>query len=183
MSGFRAWPTWKKYTASALVLLVAVDVALALFLVRMSRQAPEAMRAQRDRMALQARLLRADVLRGDRIRASLPQVGKDCDAFYRGSFLDAATGYSRVEADLSAIASKAGVKTPGFGFKQKDLQERGVEEISITTSVTADYPQVMDFINGLERSKNLYLLDSLHLASVSAGGIRLELTLHTYFRT
>lgn len=183
MSGFRGWQTWKKYTAIALVLLGAADLGLALFLVRMSRQAPEAMRAQRDQLARQARLLRADIVRGDKIRASLPQVGKDCDAFYRGSFLDAATGYSRIEADLSGIASKAGVKTPGFAFKQNDLQERGVAEISITTSVTADYPQVMDFINGLQRSKNLYLLDSLHLASVSEGGIRLEVTLHTYFRT
>ena len=183
MSGFRAWQTWKKYAAIALALLVVADLALALFLVRMSRQRPDAMRARRDQLAMQARLLRADVVRGNKIRASLPQVGKDCDAFYRGSFLDAATGYSRIEADLSGIASKAGVKTPGFAFKQKDIKERGVAEISITTSVTADYPQVIEFIHGIERSKNLYLLDSLQLASVAAGGIRLELTLHTYFRT
>jgi Tfp pilus assembly protein PilO len=183
MRGFRAWQTWKKCAAVALALLVAADLALALFLVTMSRQRPDAMRAERDRLAMQARLLRADVVRGDKIRSSLPQVGKDCDAFYRGSFLDAATGYSRIEADLSGIASKAGVKTPGFTFKQKDIKERGVSEISITTSVTADYPQVIDFINGLERSKNLYLLDSLELASATPGGIRLQLTLHTYFRT
>jgi len=183
MSGFRGWQTWKKYTAIALALLVAADLGLALFLVRMSRQRPEAMRAERDRLALQARLLRADVVRGAKIRASLPQVGSDCDAFYRGSFLDAATGYSRIEADLSGIASKAGVKMPGFTFQRKDIKERGVSEISITTSITADYPQVIDFIRGIERSKDLYLLDSLKLDSVSTGGIKLELTLHTYFRT
>jgi len=183
MMNFRAWQTWKKGAAIALALLVAADLALAIFLVQISHQGPEAVRAQRDRLAIQAKLLRADIGRGDKIRASLPQVGKDCDAFYHGSFLDASTGYSQIEADLSGIASKAGVKTSGFAFKQKDIKERGVSEISISTSVNADYPQVIQFINGLERSKNFYLLDSLHLAGASAGGIRLELQLHTYFRT
>ena len=43
---------------------------------------PSTLRAQRDLLATQAKLLKADVKRGEQIRASLPQVGKDCDAFY-----------------------------------------------------------------------------------------------------
>lgn len=39
------------------------------------------------------------------------------------------------------------------------------------------------FINGLERSKNFYLVDGLRLASASPGTIRLEIEMHTYFRT
>ena len=141
------------------------------------------MRAERDRVAIQAKLLRADVDRGDKIRASLPQAGKDCDTFYRESFLDGPSGYSQVETDLGAIASQAGVKTSGFTFKQKEIPDRGVTEVSITTGLEADYPAVIKFINGLERSKNFYLLDGLHLAKADTGGIRLELELHTYFRT
>ncbi len=47
----------------------------------------------------------------------------------------------------------------------------------------ADYPAVIQFINGLERSKYFYLLDDLQLASATTGGIRLQIGLHTYFRT
>lgn len=47
----------------------------------------------------------------------------------------------------------------------------------------AEYPAIIQFINGLERSKNFYLLDSLRLTSASTGGIRLDLDLHTFFRT
>jgi hypothetical protein len=75
------------------------------------------------------------------------------------------------------------VKTPGFSFRQKDVKDRGVTEISISTSVDADYPAVIQFINGLERSKNFYLVDDLRLGSATAGAIRLEIQLHTYFRT
>lgn len=177
------WQTWKKGIGAALALLLVADLALAFFLWETSRQGPEAMRPQRDRLAIQAKLLRADVQRGEKIRASLPQVGTDCDAFYNGSFLNAATGYSEIESDLDAIAAKAGVKTSGFSFRQKDVKDRGVTEISISTGVDADYASVIEFINGLERSKNFYLVDDLHLGSASAGAIRLEIQLHTYFRT
>jgi hypothetical protein len=174
--------SWKKWTGIALAGLLAVDLALASFLWQAAREGPQAMRTRRDRLAIQSKLLRADVDRGEKVRASLPQAGKDCDSFYHQAFLDASTGYSQIEADLGAIASKAGVRTSGFTFKQKEVKDRGVTEIGISTNVEADYPAVIQFINGLERSKNFYLLDGLRLASATAGGIRLELGLHTYFR-
>jgi plasmid stabilization system protein ParE len=178
-----AWQRWKKWTGIALGVLLAADLGLASFLWAAAREGPHAMRARRDRLEAQAKLLRADLRRGQKVRDSLPQAGKQCEDFYQQAFLDSSTGYSRIEADLGAIASKAGVTTSGFSFKQKDIKDRGVTEISISTSVEADYPAVIQFINGIERSENFYLLDGLHLASATAGGIRLQLQLHTYFRT
>lgn len=177
------WPTWKLWTSAALGVVLLADVALAAFLWQGSRQDPAAMRMERDKMALQAKLLRADVERGEKIRQSLPQAGKDCDAFYRQSFLDGATGYSQIESDLSLIGAQSGVKTSNLAFKQTAIKDRGVTEITINTSVDADYPAVVRFVNGLERSKNFYLLDSLRLGTGATGGIKLDLELHTYFRT
>jgi Tfp pilus assembly protein PilO len=178
------WPAWKIWTTVALALVLALDLGLAAYLWHGSLQEPEVLRAQRDNLKREAKLLRLDVERGEKIRASLPQTGKDCDAFYHDTFLDESTGYSRIETDLGAIASESGVKISGFTFKQKEIKDRGVTEIGIATSVDADYPSVIRFINGLERSKNFYLLDNLQLGSASAGGgIRLDLGLHTYFRT
>ncbi len=57
------------------------------------------------------------------------------------------------------------MKTTGFSFKQKEVKDRGVTEISIGTSVDADYPAIIEFINGLERSKYFYLLDEVQLNS------------------
>jgi len=177
------WQTWKMSVGIALALLLLADAALVAYLWNGSRQGPDALRAERNQLALQAKLLRADLRRGETIRASLPQVGADCDAFYRQSFLDAKTGYSQIESDLGDIAQKANVKTPALSFEQKPIEGRGVTEIAIKTSVDADYPSVIRFINGLERSKNFYLVDELHLTSEAAGTIQLEITMHTYFRT
>jgi hypothetical protein len=177
------WQSWKKWTGIALAVLVMGDAALGVFLWRASFQGPDEMRARRERLAIQAKLLKADIARGEQIRASLPRVRKDSDSFYRESFLDPVTGYSDIETDLDSIAGKAGVKTTGFSFKQKSVKDRGVTEISIDTSIVADYPAVIEFINGLERSKYFYLLDDVELNSVQTGGIQLRIGLHTYFRT
>jgi len=177
------WQAWKRSVGIALGLLLLADVALIAFLWNASRQGPDALRAQRNQLSLQAKLLRADLKRGEAIRASLPQVGDDCDAFYHESFLDEKTGYSQIESDLDSIAQKANVKTPALSFKQAPIEGRGVTEISIKTAVDADYPSVIQFINGLERSKNFYLVDDLRLASATPGTIQLEIEMHTYFRT
>ena len=183
MSGDHASQRWKRWISVALAVPLIVDLGLAIYLWHGGHGSPREIRAELSRLVTQAKLLRADVDRGERIRSSLPEAGQQADAFYRDSFLDASTGYSQIESDLGAIASQAGVKTSGFTFKERDVKNRGVTEISITTSVDAAYPAVIQFINGLERSKNFYLLDRLQLNSASTGTLRLQLELHTFFRT
>jgi Tfp pilus assembly protein PilO len=177
------WPAWKKWTSGVLGVLLLLDLGLGVYLWQGSRQDPGAMRVERDRLVRQAKLLRADVDRGEKIRVSLPQAGKQADDFYRQSFLGSNTGYSQIESDLAAIASHAGVRASALTFKEKEVKDRGVTEVQITTSIDGNYPAMIQFINGLERSKNFYLLDHLQLASATNGGLRLELDLHTFFRT
>jgi hypothetical protein len=176
------WRSWKKWMGIGLAVLLVADAGLAIFLWRSTRQDPVEMRAQRARLTIEAKLLRADIARGEKIRASLPQVRRDCDSFYQGSFLDPITGYSDIETDLDAIASKDSVKTTGFRFKQKEVKDRGVTEIVIGTTVDADYPALMEFINGLERSRYFYLLDTF-LLTTGSSGTHLDIGLHTFFRT
>jgi hypothetical protein len=174
---------WKKWTGLALGLLLLADVALGVFLWETTRQGPASRRAQHESLALKAKLMGADVKRTEQIRASLPQVGKDCSVFYQKTFPDVTTGYSAIATDLDSIASHAGIKTSGVSFKPTELKNRGVTELEITTQVSGDYPSIIKFINGLEVSQNFYLLNDLALDSASTGGIRLQLKLHTYFRT
>lgn len=167
----------------ALGLLLAADVAAGIFLWRMSLQKPAEMRSQLKTLELRAKLGEADVARGTKIRSSLPQVEKDCGKFYQTAFLDEASGYSSVDADLSSIADKAGLRISDTIFKEKDVKTHGVKEVSIATTVEGNYPAIIQFISGLERSKNFYLLNDLQLNSAKAGAIRLQLNLRTFFRT
>jgi Tfp pilus assembly protein PilO len=168
---------------AALAVLLVADAGVGAFLWRTSLQKPAQMRAELDRLTLQSKLRKADVARGEKIRTSLPQVGKDCDQFYQTAFLDSASGYSSVDADLSSIAEKAGLRISDTAYKEKDVKTHGVKEVSISTSVEGSYSAIIQFINGLEQSKNFYLLNDLELTSAKAGAIRLQLNLRTFFRS
>ena len=62
---------------------------------------------------------------------------------------------------------------------------RGVNDVAISANVEGNYTSLVTFIDGLEHSKYFYLLKDLRLdsAATPGGGIRLQLELHTYFRT
>jgi hypothetical protein len=173
---------WKMWIVAGLSLLVLADGGLAVFLWQSGEQGELAMRAERDHLALTAKLLNADVRRSEKIRASIPQVGRDCTDFYEKTFPSAAVGYSSIESDLYSIAQHAGLPISGVSYKPKSLPDRGVTDLEITAQVNGDYAAIIRFINGLEVSKNFYLLNDLSLDAATTGGIRLQLKLHTYFR-
>jgi hypothetical protein len=128
-------------------------------------------------------LLAADVRRATEIRTRLPAVQRECDDFFGAELRPATTGYSAVVSDLGALAKQAGLRTDAVTFRQHDLSSRNVVEVEVVASIEGDYPSLVSFINGLERSKNFYLLDSLQLASSTGGNLKLNLQLRTYFRS
>jgi Tfp pilus assembly protein PilO len=177
------WAKWKIAAAAGVGVLLLADLVLCVALWQMAREAPIEMAANRDQLAQTSKELKADVARGERIRGELNQVGKNSNEFYKNSFLDSRTVYSTVDSDIAAIAAKAGVKTTGFTFKPTNVPNRNVAELDINMSVDGDYRSLLQFVNGIERSKNFYFLNQLQLAAAGPNGIRLQLELHTYFRT
>lgn len=176
------WHSWKAFIGAALGVLLILDVAVGGFLYWQAQQAPAHALTQVNALKIQAKKLQADVQRGEKIRASLGQAGQSCDHFYDTAFLDSNTGYSAIEADLSSMAAKAGLQAHSVSFKPKDLEGRGVTEVTISEEIEGDYPAILQFINGLEVSQNFYLLRDLTLDTGKEGGIRLKLELATYFR-
>lgn len=170
---------------AALVILVLADVALAAY----SWQLSSAPRTPQQELALQNKqleVLRADIKRGDSIRQLTPAIKRDCDRFEQ-SLLPASKGYSTISAELDAIAKKAGAQIDAREFKPKDIPNRGLREVSVDIAVNGQYTSVVRFLNGLQRSQNVYVVDGLALAGDSqnqsaSGAIRVAVHMKTYFR-
>ena len=176
----------KRVILAGVILLVLADVALAAYGWRLS-SAPHAPQEQLAVEIKQHDLLKADIKRAQAIRDNIPAIQKDCDHFEQ-SLLPASSGYSAVRAELGGIASKSGIQLDALSFKETKIANRGITELSIDVTVNGDYKNVIGFLNGLQRSDNLYEVDSLTLASEnanqgSANVIRVALHLRTYFRT
>ena len=173
---------WKQWVRAALMVVLAAD-ALLLYANWSSTDAgSKAAAAQLAPLRTQEQLLGADVKRVAGIRARLSEVQRNAEKFYGDEFLTTATGYSTIIGDLNKISKASGLRTSNVTFKERPLETRGVTEITVGTTVEGDYVNVVRFINGLERSGNFYLLDSLALASSTGGSIKLNLQLRTYFR-
>jgi hypothetical protein len=174
---------WRSLAMAAVGAIVLADLVLLLFLWQLNASDPAALMRQRADLETRAKLLKADVLRGQQIRKNLPGIGGQADHFYTDQLAPAAQGYSSIVGDLGEIAGKAGLRTAGTSFRDKRLEGRGVTEVDIDEIVEGDYGSVLHFIEGLERSKNFYLLTDLGLEPQTVGGLRLRLELRTYFRS
>ncbi len=181
MTMSRGAPSWKKWVRWGLGAILVIDAMLLFANWRNGRGRASA--EELDKLKTQRRLLENDVRRAQRIRDRLPAVQAQCDHFFRDQLPPASSGYSAVLADLAALAQKAGLRTSGVSYKQHAVENRAIVEIEVSVAVEGNYPSLVRFINGLERSKNFYVMDSLALDSSTGGAIRLNLELKTYFRT
>jgi len=128
-------------------------------------------------------LMTADIRRAEAIRLGLPGVETETTSFMQKDLRPTSAGYSSVSEDLGALAKDSGLQITSTHFRQKNIDKRGVDEITITITMQGAYPSLVSFINALERSSSFYLLDSLSLDSSSEGTLKLNLELRTYFRS
>jgi Tfp pilus assembly protein PilO len=176
----------KRIILAVVVLLVLADVALAAYSWQLS-SAPHAPEQQLAVETIQHNLLKADIKRAQDIRDNIPAIQKDCDHFEQSLF-PARSGYSAVRSELGATAKKSGVQLEDLSFKPTEIASRGMTEVAIEATVNGSYKSVIGFLNGLQRSSNLYAVDSLSLAPENASQssvnvIKVALHLRTYFRT
>ena len=135
------------------------------------------------RLEMLEKSYRADNLRLERFRRELPADEKDWDAFFTGHFHPAGAGYSAISEDLGELSRTSGLRSDTITFHQHAPDARGLMEVDISTAIEGDYDSLIQFLDKLEHSDNFYVLDSLALASSTAGKLRLNLQLRTYFRT
>ncbi len=173
----------KRWALRVLIALLVIDAALAAVVWDYEYGHPESGQKTLERLQDDDRKLALDVRRAQKIREQLPDARKQCVEFLNSTLLVASTGYSTIESDLGKITAEAGLPGGAVGFKQKPADKEGIVEVEVTAAVEGDYSALVKFINGLERSKNLYLIDSMSLNAGHDRGARLSLVMRTYFRS
>jgi Pilus assembly protein, PilO len=175
----------KKLILAGLAALLLADGALAYFSMKMSvpRDAREqTLTAQNRDLAL----VKADVDRAKKIQQAMPDILKKFDAF-EGTLLPASKGYSSLSQEMDEYANGAHVLVDDVKFHEKELADRNLSEVLIESTVDGDYKGIVVFLNHLQRSKNVYIVDELAVDSQNQsqappGTLRVNLHLRTYFR-
>jgi type IV pilus assembly protein PilO len=95
----------------------------------------------------------------------------------------------RIPADYSLIASRIGDLEVKSGVRLSRLQYAqgaptgDLTEISMDAGVTGTYPQIMKFVNGLERDQTFFVIRAMALTGQQGGLVNLRLRLSTWLRT
>lgn len=182
----RDFTTRKRVMLGVLIFLTAADIALAAYRWQLASVpfTPEGEFTSRERML---KRLHAEIERAQKIREETPKTQKDCEAFEK-SLLPAVTGYSSVSAELGRIEKQSGVRLQDLAFKPTPIPKRSMTEVALDSTIEGSYKNVILFLNGLQRSSNIYEVESLNLATNSTGQapsnvVKVGLHLKTYFRT
>jgi len=176
----------KQAIIAGVILLLLADVALAAYSLQLS-SAPKSPREQLSLEMRQHDLLKADIKRAQDIRDKIPAIQKNFDQF-ENSLFPASAGYSKVLSELGDIARKSGIHMEDHSFRQSEIPDRGITQVTVEVTIAGDYKNVIQFLNGVQRSPNLYEVDALTLATENAnqgpsGNIKVTVHLKTYFRT
>ena len=177
------FPLQKKIVIAGLLVLIVADALLALYAMQ------SATRFSRSGLAgqkTQIKLLKADIKRARAIQQSIPQTKADCERFENSLYASSA-GYSAVTEELTGFAKQAGLQTVSLAFHPKEIPGRNVVELGLDATVNGDYKGIVRFLNGLQRSKNFYIIDTLTVAAeptaqAGAGPLRVALSLRSYFK-
>ncbi len=94
----------------------------------------------------------------------------------------------RIPANYSSIAGRIGELEVQSGIRLSRVEysqgSRGSDltEISIDSGVSGEYPQIMQFVNGLERDRMFFVIRSMTLTGQQGGLVDLQLRFSTWLR-
>jgi Tfp pilus assembly protein PilO len=180
------FPTKRRLIITGLVVLLLADGALVFFNSKLS--APTSARQQALTSAnRQLALVKADIERATKIRATIPDVLRKFDQF-EATLLPASKGFSVLAQEMDDYARESHLIVESTQFHPKDVSGRNLTELTIEAEVTGDYNGIVTFLNHLQRSKNVYIVDALAVDTTAtegrgpAGTLKVALHMRTYFR-
>jgi Tfp pilus assembly protein PilO len=89
--------------------------------------------------------------------------------------------YSEIAGQIGQLEVKSGVHLTRLNYAQKPPQNN-LSEITLDAGVTGGYPEIMRFINSLERDKILFVIRGMGLTGQQGGSVNLRLQLSTWLR-
>jgi len=93
--------------------------------------------------------------------------------------------FSSISEELEKLFKESGVTQQAITYVPETDERKGlpgVQPIRVDTTVTGDYLKVAHFINAMERSHYLFIIDKILLNSQEGGKVSLQISFDTFLR-
>lgn len=163
--------------------LVALNLVAAYFVLRPPGGSPDELRSEVRDLTSHLRQNKA-ILERTRLFVSKIQSGRQQgDQFLAQYFLPANKAYSIVYSELIDLAKEAQMKPKEGTFSMDPIEGSDtLSTMTISQNFEGTYPQLIHFINALDKSPRLLIVESLQATPQSAGPLNVVLKLQTYVR-
>lgn len=89
--------------------------------------------------------------------------------------------YSSIAMRIGELEVKSGVRLSRVQYSQ-GLPGNQLTEISMDAGISGEYPQIMRFVNSLERDKTFFVIRAMALAGQQGGLVNVRLRVSTWLR-
>jgi hypothetical protein len=89
--------------------------------------------------------------------------------------------YSSIAGQIGELEVKSGVRLSRLQYSQ-GVTSADLTEISMDSGISGEYPQIMRFINGLERDETFFVIRAMALTGQQGGLVNLRLRVSTWLR-
>lgn len=167
--------TWH-YVGFGLVLALALGLAIRLGLdwAAIDRHAEQVVAGKQ--VELKAKELQTAPLRG--LDGKVANTREQMRGFY-GKRIP--PNYSSISNAIGDLEVKSGVRLSRVGYTQ-GAPGSYLTEITVDAGISGDYPQIMRFINGLERDQTFFVIRAMSLTGQQGGLVNLRLRVSTWLR-
>jgi type IV pilus assembly protein PilO len=164
----------------AIITVAAIDVVAVIILLSPLVGSGESRKQEMQQLQseLRQKTRQVEPLRG--LDKKVVLASQEIDTFYRERLPDRE---STISEELGKLASQSGVKIGQAKYDTKEAEEVGLTPFFIEATCQGDYLQLMRFINGLERDKTFFIVNSVVLGDAQGGSVKLQLKLETYLRS
>jgi Tfp pilus assembly protein PilO len=167
--------TWHVVAFTALVIVVAVlATRFAIDWAALRSGSSDAL-AQKQ-VQLKALELQTQPLRGLDKRVDLSRT--QISSFFGHRIPDS---YSAISAEVGGVAVKSGIHLTRIQYTQAP-SDGNLTEITLDAGLSGDYPQIMKFINAMERDKTFFVIRAMGLTGQQGGLVNLRLRVSTWLR-
>jgi len=170
----------RKSFAIVIVCLLVICAGLLTFLL--SPAVASGKTAQDQYRALNAELLRkrAQAVPALGMDEKLKEARGQISEFYKRDF---PSRYSEISAALAKAAAESHVEVANVKYETKPIEGGGLAQVNLSLELGGGYENEIRFINALERSPLLLVIESVNQAEAQGGGVRLGVKLQTFMRT
>ena len=167
---------------AGVALLGLVNLYLIVHTVVLYQQAKgqDADAVAKQEVALKTAKIQARPLEG--LDAKLKRANGDADTFYEERL---PLSYSEVVTELGALSTRDKVRLARVQYVQSAVAGDAagqLVQVQMDAGLTGDYRSLVTFINGLERDRVFFLINSVTLTGQQTGTVNLRVRITTYLR-